>query len=101
MTANMGRRLPDDDLFVLAMVGFLALAGAVGAAATWWTRTVGWLLTHRVIVAASEHPVLVLPGGGGTGLDGPRLALAAAAALLAPTAVVSAVRSRLRARATQ
>lgn len=92
MTSSTGSgRTADDDLFVLVMVGFLALGGVVASAGVWWAEAVRWLLAHRVLVAAGDHPLLRLPGSGGAGLDLPRLALATAALLLLTAAAAGAL----------
>ena len=92
MTSSTGSgRTADDDLFVLVMVGFLALGGVVASAGVWWAEAVRWLLAHRVLVTAGDHPLLRLPGNGGAGLDLPRLALATAALLLLTAAAAGAL----------
>ena len=54
MTSSTGSgRSSDDDLFVLVMVGFLALGGVVASAGVWWAEAVRWLLAHRVLVTAA------------------------------------------------
>jgi hypothetical protein len=96
MTSSTGSgRTADDDLFVLVMVGFLALGGVVASAGVWWAEAVRWLLAHQVLVAG-DHPLLRLPGSGGAGLDLPRLALATAALLLLTAAAVGALRRHPR-----
>ena len=99
MTSSTGSgRSSDDDLFVLVMVGFLALGGVVASEGVWWAEAVRWLLAHRVLVTAGDHPLLRLPGSGGAGLDLPRLALATAALLLLTAAAVGALRRHPRRR---
>lgn len=87
----------DDDLFMLCLIGFGVLVVAAGSAATWWTQVVGWLLEHQIAVSAQQRPLLVLPNGGGAGLDMPRVAVAAAAVLLLMVAAAGAIRQYVRA----
>ncbi len=87
----------DDDLFILAIMGFLALGGAAAAAPLWWAKGVTWLLAHQVLVPRAEHPLLTLPRSGGAGLDVPRLAILTAALLLCLAAAGGALRRHLRA----
>lgn len=92
---NLPSRTSDDDLFTLLIIGVLGLGAVGGVLAATWGRALVWLLEHQVVVAASQHPMLVLPRSAGAGVDLPRLALALAAALLLAAAVVGAVRRRL------
>lgn len=85
-------RISDDDLVLLTIVGFLGLGGLTAAAAAWWAQAVAWLVAHRVLIPRGGHPLLALPGSGGAGLNGPRLAVGAAAALLLATAAAGLVR---------
>lgn len=91
---NLPNRTSDNDLFTLLLISVLGLGAAVGALAATWGRALVWLLEHQVVVSASAHPLLVLPGSDGAGLDPPRLALAIAAALLLAAATAGAARRR-------
>lgn len=88
-------RTSDDDLIALLIFGTLGFGAAVAAAATWWTKTVAWLLEYQVLVAAATQPTVALPGSAGAGLDVPRLALTAAVLLVLVAGVVSAVRRKV------
>lgn len=96
MTSSAART-SDDDLFVLTIMGFLALGGAAGSAPLWWAKALSWLLAHRVLVPSAEHPLFTLPRSGGAGVDVPRLAVFAAAVLLLLAAVIGAFRRHVRA----
>lgn len=92
---SLPSRTSDDDLFTLLIIGVLGMGAVGGVLAATWSRALVWLLEHQVVVAASAHPMLVLPRSAGAGVDLPRLALAAAAVLLLTAAAVGAVRRRL------
>ena len=93
--SNPAGRTSDDDLFLLLIVGMLSLGAIGGLLTTMWSRALAWLLEHQVVVPALQHPLVALPGSAGAGLDLPRLALAAAAALLLLAALVGAIRRQL------
>lgn len=40
-----------------------------------WTRVAAWLVDHGLLAPSADHPLLPLPGTGGAGLDGARIAL--------------------------
>lgn len=87
----------DDELIVLVVgvLGFGAVAGSVGV--LWqrgWDWCVGWLVTHQVLLADTADPWLALPGFGGAGVDGHRVAIAAAVVLAVSAWLVSGVRRR-------
>lgn len=60
---------------LLLHLGLIAVA-ALAAASTWHT-IVRWLVAQGVLVGA-DAAMIALPAAGGVGLDGPRLAIAAA-----------------------
>jgi hypothetical protein len=90
----------DDDLFTLVMIGIGSIGaiagGASGLLGGAWSQAVAWLLAHDILVAASTDPLLAMPAADGAGLDLPRLAIAAATALLLLVAAVDALRRRRR-----
>lgn len=85
-----------DDLFVLSVVGVLALGGLSVAAG--WHAVVAWLTTHGVLVPAQRRPLIGVPGTAGAGLDLARLALVAAVLLLLVAVAISAVHRWIRRR---
>lgn len=91
-------RIADDDLFVLTLLGLFGLGGAAAGAAILWGRALAWLLEHGILIAAAQRPLVALPQSNGAGLDTPRLALVAAAALLLIAAGVGSLRRWLRRR---
>lgn len=95
MTSEAGRT-SDEDLFVLLILGVLGFGAAGTFAVAGWSKTVGWLLAHQLLVTGSAHPLLVVPQAAGAGLDVPRLALLAAAVLLLIVGAVGVVRRRLQ-----
>lgn len=70
-------RSSDDDTFLLFIIGAVALSVAVGSIGVLWLKGVNWMLQHQLLVAASQHPVLTVPGGAGAGLDVPRACVVA------------------------
>ena len=92
----------EDNLTLLMLV--ISAAGAIAATAVALltgavTTAVDWALAHQVLVPAAAQPVLTIPAAGGAGLDGPRVALLAAAVLVVLTVAVDALlRVRRRAR---
>lgn len=88
----------DDDELLLLIVCSLAFLTLLGSAAVYWIQGVEWLVEHGVLVAASAHPAVALPGLAGAGLDGPRLAIALGVAVVAIAWAGSAVRRVLRTR---
>ena len=65
----------DDDEFLLFIVGAIALMTLLGSAGLFWSKVVVWMVEHHIVVPGASHPMVALPGGGGVGLDGPRLGL--------------------------
>ncbi|GAA1436018.1 hypothetical protein GCM10009616_34780 [Microlunatus lacustris] len=92
------RNSSDDDVFVLFIVGAIALSVAVGSIGLLWSKAVRWMLQHELVVAASHHPVLILPGSAGAGLDVPRLCVVAGVLLGLLAWAGSAVRQKLASR---
>lgn len=70
-------RSSDDDEFLLFIIGAVALSVAVGSIGVLWFKGVDWMVQHQLLIAASRHPVLAVPGSAGAGLDTPRLAVVA------------------------
>lgn len=93
--------LGEDDM-VLFIVGAVVLMAVLGSAGVIWADGLTWLIEHRVILPTEQDPLLPLPGCGGAGLDGPRLAIVAGTvAILLATALSYARRARLRSRGTR
>ncbi len=65
---------PDDE-FILFIVGCVVLVIVLGSAGAFWAAGVSWLVEHHVLVSASAHPIVRIPGGSAAGLDGPRVAI--------------------------
>jgi hypothetical protein len=65
----------DDDEFLLFIIGAIALMTFLGSAGLFWSKGVVWMVEHHIVVPGSSHPMFALPGGGGAGLDGPRVGL--------------------------
>jgi hypothetical protein len=78
-----------EELFLLAMGG-----GGVALVVKFWPHIVTWLIAHRVLLPRRMDPTAVLPGTGGAGLDMPRLALVAAALLIAAAVTSTVFRAR-------
>jgi hypothetical protein len=81
-----------DDEFVLVIVVAFALTAALGSAGLLWLQGVDWLVDHRVLLPATRHPLLVLRGCAGAGLDGRRLLVVTGAMLAGITWAASALR---------
>jgi len=86
-----------DDEFVLFIVGCVAAAALLGSAGLVWLKGVGWLVEQKVLVAASEHPLVVLPNAAGAGLDLSRLAVLAAVVIALIAWAASAIHHRVAA----
>ena len=88
-------RLTDDEakeqLTVLHFAIF-AIAGVLASGTALWMAGVTWLIQHKILVTAAEHPALVLPHSNGAGLDTARLVIAGCVVLAALAVLVSAVR---------
>ena len=84
---------PEDELVVIN-AALLALGAVLGSAAVLWLKGVEWLIEHKILIAASADPLLVLPASAGAGLDLPRIAIAGGVLL---GAVVLGVSAALRA----
>ena len=65
----------DDDEFLLFIIGAIALMIFLGSAGLFWSKGVVWMVAHHIVVSGASHPMVALPGGGGAGLDGPRVGL--------------------------
>ena len=84
-----------DEVQVLIALGVgLAIFGPALAALR-WAKTVRWMISEGLIVAAESHPLIMLPSSGGAGLDLARLAVIAAV-VLAVTAVSATMIKRRR-----
>ncbi len=67
--------MSDDQVWetvIMTIVGLAGLGWLVGNL----PKVAEWLVAHRILV--SGYPMLTLPSTGGAGLDGPRIAIAAA-----------------------
>ncbi|HYJ68003.1 MAG TPA: hypothetical protein VEX15_10125 [Nocardioidaceae bacterium] len=54
----------------------------IGSVTTGWADATDWMLEHHVVVPATAHPIVALPGAEGAGIDWPRIAIAAGALLV-------------------
>lgn len=90
---------PDDE-FVLFVIACVVLVTILGSAGLFWATGVGWLVEHQVLVPASQHPLMRMPGGAGAGLDAPRVAVVAGAVLALLAWGVSAARRAIARRGT-
>ena len=88
----------DDDVFLLFIIGAIGLSLALGSVGVLWFKGVRWMLQHQLLVAASHHPVLTVPGSSGAGLDTPRLCVVAGVLLGLLAWAGSAARRRLASR---
>lgn len=85
---------PEEELLVIiiAVVACGALLGSVGVL---WLKGVTWLVEHHILIAATSHPAVAIPGAEGAGLDGPRIAIAVALLVATLAGSISAGRRRL------
>ncbi len=90
---------PDDE-FVLFIVGCVVLVTVLGSAGFFWATGMGWLVEHQILVPASQHPVLRMPGGSGAGLDSPRVAVGLGVIVAVLAWAVSAARRAIARRGT-
>jgi len=104
MSTNPRPRAPSstspDDEFVLFIVGCVVLVTVLGSAGIFWATGVSWLVEHHVLVPASQHPIVRMPGGSAAGLDGPRVAVVAGALVAILAWGVSAARRAIARRGT-
>lgn len=79
-----------NDVVVLIIISCLAVPAIGGILAFGWSTVTEWMVEQHVLIGASSHPLLTVPGANGAGLDHIRLmvvgGLVAAAAILAVTA---------------
>ena len=80
--------IDDDDKMMLVSLATMFAGSIATAALVGWQRAVGFLTRYHVL--ATDDVVLALPGGGGPGLDMPRIVLGAGVLLV----VVVLVRSQ-------
>lgn len=81
---------PTESLTLLVVAG-LAAGAAVSMGLGWLDGAVQWLVSHGVLLASSQKPLLAIPGAHGAGLDAGRLMIAASAAILLLLAAGNAV----------
>ena len=91
-------RTDPDDLMVLLFLGLLAGPTILVLA---WRSLVGWLVDHQILLAATRHPLVVIPASDGAGLDFPRLLLLAAVVLVLLAALGSVLVRMVRHRAAE
>lgn len=101
MTTGSGAVGPNDDEFVLILVGVLAWPAIVAGLYWGWAQGGDWLVKHQVLVAAKAHPLLAIPGMGGAGFDVGRLMMAVGLVALLLAISVAAVRRSVIARREQ
>lgn len=82
----------DNDRVALTFLGVLGLPALLTVAAAMWGRAAEWLVGHGILVAATEQPLLPIPGLAGAGLDTARVVIAAAVVVASGAIVVSAAR---------
>ena len=80
---------PEEE-FLLIFVGLGALGAIAGSLAFFWSKVVAWLLDHGILLPATAHPMLTIPGTHGAGLDVMRAAIAAGVLLALLALFVSA-----------
>jgi hypothetical protein len=83
-------RLTDTEEWFLLGAGFIALVMFV----KFWHQGVLWLISRRVLLPARAHPMVIVPGTGGAGLDFARFAILVAALLAFTAVAVTAIRRR-------
>lgn len=85
---------PMEELLVMK-IGMVAAAVAIGSFFTvkTWHKAVDWMLSHKVLASAAEHPVLTLPAAEGAGLDVARLVALVAVLLLLLVLAISGLRA--------
>lgn len=88
--ARGGGGMSDED--TLLLLSPLILVVVLAALPSLWAGGAEWLVAHHVLVAATDRPMLAVPGAGGAGFDWRRLAAAGALLLLALAAAVSGLR---------
>ena len=79
--------IDDDDKLPLISLATMFAGSIAAAALVGWQRTVGFLTRYHVL--ATDDVVLALPGGGGPGLDLPRIVLGAGVLLVVDVLVRS------------
>ena len=99
-TANAAG-LSDADQMSLLMAAPLIFGIVVGAIPAMSARATAWLLEHNMIIAATESPLLALPGAEGAGLDIRRLIVVAAVLAVAVALAVSGLRQAVDRRRQQ
>ena len=99
-TANAAG-LSDADQMSLLMAAPLIFGIVVGSIPTMSARATAWLLEHNMIIAATESPLLALPGAEGAGLDIRRLIVVAAVLAVAVALAVSGLRQAVDRRRQQ
>lgn len=86
----------DDDEIVLTLLAVCAWPALVAGAVWGWSRGTGWLIAHKIVVAASENPLVVIPATGGAGLDLQRVAVVAGFGVLMLAFTFHQVRAAVR-----
>lgn len=91
--------MTDEQVWEKMILLVALVAGGGWLLANWhsvWSRVAAWLIAQHVLVVG--HPVLVVPGTGGAGLDGSRLAIGfavvAAVVLWTVSSAIRAIRRR-------
>ncbi len=82
---------PQEEMLLIHLAAGL-LTVLVASAGVFWLKGATWLVEHRILVSASAHPLIAVPGAAGAGLDLPRVAIAAAAVIAVIAWAASAVR---------
>lgn len=94
--------MTDEQVWERVIMLLVAVAGVAWLIANWpmaWGRAAAWLVAQHVLVGG--HPVVVVPGAGGAGLDGARLLIAFAVVAALVLWMVSAALRAVRRRSAQ
>ncbi len=92
---NASDLFSDDDQLLLIMGLPLLLTLGAGILPSLSVKATAWLTAHEILVAATESPLIALPGAEGAGLDLRRIIGAIAVLAMALALAVSGVRRQL------
>ncbi|QXC46654.1 MULTISPECIES: hypothetical protein [Rhodococcus erythropolis group] len=90
--SNSRNTLSDSDIFLLLCLTPFAVPLVIALVPGWWGSSLTWLVERKILVAASESPLLTFPGQIG-GLDLPRLVICGAVLIAASVCGFSAFRA--------
>ena len=91
--SNNGLADTPEEEVLLIHIALGAVGIVLASAGALWLTGMSWLVEHQILIPSAAAPQLVVPGSGGAGLDGPRIAIAAAVVCAVVVVAVSAARS--------